>query len=92
MDATRFMTTAALAVAMASLFAPPVVGLMSASSPPVRPSSGLDISTIGQSTIAQDVGRASLAGARAPDALMCEPAAAAPTLAARAPRIARAGI
>lgn len=83
MDATRVMTTAALTVAMASLFAPPVVGLMS--SPPSRPATGLAVAAIGQ-----DVARASLAQERSLAAPSCEPAM--PQLAARAPRLPRSGI
>jgi hypothetical protein len=82
MDPTRVMTTAALAVAMASLFAPPVVGLMS--SPPSHPSSGLQVATV-----AQDVTRASLTKRRSPVAPSCEPVA--PKLASRAPRLAESG-
>jgi hypothetical protein len=82
MDATRVMTTAALAVAMASLFAPPVVGLIS--SPPSHPSSVLEVATV-----AQDVTGPSLTKRRGLMAPSCEPAA--PKLAARAPRLPEPG-
>ncbi|MCZ8098000.1 MAG: hypothetical protein O9972_08790 [Burkholderiales bacterium] len=82
MDATRVMTTAALAVAMASTFAPPVVGLMTSS--PSHPSRGPEASAV-----ASDVAGASPTKRRSLVAPSCEPAA--PKLAARAPRLPETG-
>jgi hypothetical protein len=82
MDATRVMTTAALAVAMASMFAPPVVGLITSS--PSHPSRGLEVSAV-----ASDVAGASLTKQRSLVAPSCEPAA--PKLAARAPSLPKSG-
>lgn len=71
MDATRVMTTAALSVAMASLFAPPVAGWMSA--PPSRPATQLEVSAIPSDAGA--VGRMALVASPATSGLACEPAA-----------------
>lgn len=71
MDATRVMTTAALSVAMASLFAPPVAGWMSAPSP--RPASQLEISAIPSDAGA--VGRLAFAARAASAGVACEPPA-----------------
>jgi hypothetical protein len=67
---------------MASMFAPPVVGLITSS--PSHPSRGLEVSAV-----ASDVAGASLTKQRSLVAPSCEPAA--PKLAARAPSLPKSG-
>lgn len=71
MDATRVMTTAALSVAMASLFAPPVAGWMAGPAP--RPASQLHVSAVPSDAVA--TGRLALMARPAMAGAACEPPA-----------------
>jgi len=84
MDATRVMTTAALSVAMATLFAPPVVGWMAA--PADRPARHLEIIPLAPvSTLPQ--GRAVGRLAMAAEPVACEQPSVADARLASLPRL-----